>query len=288
MRNLFASLHGISYTQGNYDYFSLSLGWPLSLNSAHFGALSLLNPRQLVVLLTELGVALLLAPYATYYAWQRLKRGDWLWAGLGIAALLSMFIALLFRYGVERSSNRLPATSLWIWVLLGFPVIWQIFKKTNTWVRTSLKVAYAIAVFGGIVIFAIQLTTLPAPQLTYFINAFDARIGQEYWNQLPEDAEVFDSLPHRAITLLGRASRAKVDFYNSLPEWKVLFNNPDPVTIAQAGYDYVYIDAKWWWEMEQAQREAFSQPCVHTVAEQLPDDEDYRWLLDIHNCREIQ
>jgi hypothetical protein len=286
VRNFLLRLQGMqSGTGGSYNYFSFTPRWPPALDTAHFGELSLLDPRQLFVLLAEIGPVILLAPAASLYAWRRIWRRDGLQAGLGIAALLSLLLVLFFQYGVERSGTRLPAASLWIWALLGFPIAWMVFMKSRPVTRLLIRAAYFVAIFGGLVIFAVQLTAIPAPQLTYFINSNDARIGQQIWNNLPEGTQIFDRIPYRAVALTGRPSRSSLDYYHSFPDWEALAKTPDPVAIAQAGYDYIYMDDEWWWSLGAEQWGAFKNPCVHKLIEQNPADGDFRWLLDVHSCR---
>lgn len=332
VRNLLLRLDGVqSTTGGTYDYFSFALRWPPALDSAHFGALSFLNPGQLIVLLAEVGPALLLAPLATLLAWRRAQRGDGMLAGLGLAALFSFGIAVFFRYGVERSATRLPAIALWIWILLSYPLLWKFLYLSRsypsgndgsgvegfspvflpaeavlstaaadslkivtrdphqvraTFTRTLFVIGYGLTVLGGVVIFAIQMTSIPFPQLTYYINSNDARISQQYWNRLPENAQVLDHIPTRAVALLGRASRSNIDFYHPLPYWQALITAPDPAAIAGTGYAYVYMDRTWWISLTPDQQKALQQPCVKTVAAQNPDDGNFRWLLDVRACRQ--
>jgi hypothetical protein len=288
LRSVLLRLQGIETAAAGseYDYFAFGLRWPPGLISAHFGRLSLFSPGQLVVLLAELGPVLLLAPAATRYALRRLRRNDLFPAGLGLAALLTFGLALFLRYGVERSTTRLPAISLWIWTLLGYPSLWLVFRAGKRFTRLVAHAVYLTAVFGGLVIFAVQMTAIPAPQLTYYINSPDARISARLWDGLPEGAQVFDRIPYRSVALFGQPVRAHVDIYMSLPEWEVLLANPDPQAVAKAGYDFIYLDAGWWWEMKQEQRDAFHHSCIQTIAEELSDGEMDRWLLDISSCRQ--
>jgi hypothetical protein len=283
--NLLLRLQGAQIPQGPYDYFYFNLRLPPGLNSAHLGDLSLLNLPQFFVLLAELGPALLLIPTALWYAWRGLRRQDWLLAGLGACSALSIVIPTFFSYGFERSATRLPATALWIWVLLAFPPLWARYRKAHQAGRFWLGLGYGSLVFGGAVIFAVQMTAIPAPQLTYFANSTDAKMSSALWNRLPPGALVFDKYPWRAVTLFGQPTVAYEDVYQALPQWTDLAEHPDPLKIAAAGYDFFYLDFHWWDNMTPEQRTAFRQPCVRTFAEVKPADGDFRRLLDLRACR---
>lgn len=285
VHNLLLRLQGVQIPQGPYNYFYFNLRLPPGLNSAHLGELSFLNPPQLFVLLAELGPALLLLPTATWYAWRGLRRRDWLLAGLGFCGALCFLVPTFFVYGFERSETRLPATALWIWVLLAFPPLWARFRKSHRTGRFWLRLGYTSLIFGGLIIFAVQMTAIPAPQLTYFANSTDAKISSELWNRLPPGSLVFDQYPWRAVTLFGQPTVAYVDVYTALPQWTALVEHPDPQKIADAGYDFFYLDFHWWDNMTPAQRSAFRQPCVHTFAEVKPADGNFRRLLDLRACR---
>jgi len=284
-RSILLRLQGVAVQQGPYDYFYFTLRWPPGLTSAHLGELSFLNPRQVVVLLAELGPALLMVPFASLFTWWGFKRRDWMLAGLGAAGLLSFVVAVFFQYGFERSATRLPATALWIWVLLGFPILWKIFQKNGSGTRLWLRAGYAITVLGGIVIFAIQLSAIPAPQLSYYINITDAQLSRQLWNRLPANSLVFDRQPSRSVTLFGQPTVAYEDVYKPLPQWSKLVDDPNPKAIAQAGYAFVYVDRDWWEQMTSEQHTAFQQPCVKTFAQQVPVDGDFRRLLDVRSCK---
>ncbi len=285
VRNILLGLQGIKATQGEYDYFSFAFRWPPAIDSAHISEMSLFDPRQLLVLLAELGPALFLAPFATIYAWRRVRTRAWMVAGLGIAALLCFLVALFFQYGVERSGSRLPATSLWIWVLLGFPVAWKFFLKARSFPRFLLGLGYGITVFGGLVIFAVQMISIPYPKMTYFIFPADAKISSIYWNKLPANTQVLDPAQERGVTVFGIPTHAYQDFYHPWPDWKALIDNPDPTAIAQAGYQYLYIDGPYWWKLSNEQRKALQRPCVKKVVEEKVNEDNFRWLLDLQGCR---
>jgi hypothetical protein len=266
--------------------YSFSLRLPPGIYSAQLGVLSLLDPAQLLALLAELGPALLLAPPVTVYAWRSLRQGAWFEAAAGLTALLCFLFPLFFQYGVDRSITRLPGTALWLWVVLALPPLAKRLEDASgRWRGWAAALALALSA-GGLAVFAVQLTTLPDPQPSYFINPADARIARLHWDQLAPDARVFDRLPYRAVTLFGRADTAHRTIYFALPEWEALLADPDPARLAQAGYDYVYLDQDWFRALPVADQDALSGGCVQQVGEPQTYDKgkQERWLVDISGC----
>ena len=208
LRGILQRLQG-TYTQvGEYNYFTFGLRWPPGLDTGHLAELKVTDWRSLLVLLAELGPALLLLPWAIGFAWRGRRQSDLLRLGLGLAALLSLLVPLFLRYGVERSSTRLPATAMWLFVLLGFPLAWHSFARAKELPRALFGLGSLALAWGGLVLLAIQITAMPYGQLTYFINGYDAQISQQLWDKLPRDAQVFDHVPYRSVAIFGRAARA--------------------------------------------------------------------------------
>lgn len=261
--------------------------WPPGLYSAHFGVLSLFDGGSLLVLLAELGPALFLIFFAVGFMRRRLWRRDWFWMGLGIGSLFSFFFPLFFQYGVDRSTTRLPATALWIWVLLAFPWLWNTGKKARLPGRLMLIGAYGVTVLGGLVIFAASLPAMTGYQFTYFITAKDTYAGALFWDRLPKEAIILDRMPERAVTLFGRATLAGSDIYVQLPQWQALVANPDPIAAAKAGYTHIYMNQDWWRSLTPEQVDAFTnQPCVHLLKKFEQQGGQYSLLYDIHECAE--
>jgi hypothetical protein len=80
------------------------------------------------------------------------------------------------------------------------------------------------------------------PLPSYLLNSMDGQLYNRDWNQLPQDALVFDPIPSRATTIFGRFTDAGLSWYVFKEEWRELANYPDPLKIKQAGYDFIYAD----------------------------------------------
>ena len=267
------------------NLYILSIRWPPSLPDAHMGLLSPLHPAQLVVLLAELGPALLLFPLVIWYTWRCIRRSDWPKAGLGIAGMVSFIFPLFFQVGWERWSTRLPASALWILLVLGFPLLVMVYRRARQALRVLLGTGYAVTVLGGVVILAIMLVAIQKPKASYFIANQDAMIARRYWNKLDRGAQVLDVFPERAVTVFGRASHARIDFYEMYVDFQALIANPDPRQAAQMGYSYIYIVRNWWDRLTIEQQRAFDQPCVHRLVTGNQRFDDSRRLYDIRQCK---
>lgn len=254
--------------------------------SAHLGPMSVFDPNQLIVILAESGPVLLLAPAAIAYSIRKGRRGDTVTYGLGIASLIGLLVSLFITYGVPRDIIRFMTSTLTFWIILAFPFLWYLFKVKGRWFRDLLAAGYLITIFGGLALFATQVLTIPAPQLAYFVHEdLDDVASDLYWDRLPQDAQVLDSIPFRAVTLFGRPSRAHKSLYEPYPDWDQRIKSPDPVAVAQAGYSYVYMDRDWWKGIDIHIRQAFETGCAELIMQQKDRFGDYRRLYDVQGCR---
>ena len=277
-------LQGLSVSAAA-NYYGFALRWPPGLMSGHLGPLSLLDFHQAVILVAELGPALLLLPLLAAH-WLRRMPSTPRWPTiLAWASLLSLLFPILVKYVVDRSTTRFPATALWLWTVLGFPVLWLALKDSRPLWRMCSAAAFFAAILGGLVMFSVELAAIPHPQISYFIVPEEAPISRRYWNRLGDGALVIDTQPERAVTLFGRPVRARQDIYIPLAGWEALVADPDPLTMAQAGYRYVYLDDSWWNRLTAQQQQTLTQPCVTLVDSVEVEASGFRKLLDVSNCR---
>ena len=282
VRALAGRLAGISGAVSNV--YGFTLRWPPAIINSHLGLLSPFNLRQLLVLVFELGPVLLLAPLATNWAWKAVRRGENWQAGLGLAAWISMAFTLFVEYGVDRSSTRFTGTSLWIWLILAFPALAYFYRRFRPAWQAVTIAGYGATVLSGLVIFGIQITSVPAPHPTYFINDLDVAFTRAYWNSLEPSAQVFDAMPERAVAIFGRPATTNSDIYQNLPAWGQLPAAPDPQRLRAYGFSYAYIDKSYWDNLPPASRQAMMDPCVRLVKEYDNPGGDYRKLLDLKGC----
>jgi hypothetical protein len=265
----------------------VGLRWPPALLSGHLGALSIADPGQLLIALLEIGPLLLLGPWVIlalpgYFRSRKLFAG-----GLVILSIVSFLAPILIRFvDRDRDIARLTAETLKVWMLLGLPYLWLAYKRSGKLVRSAIGTAYVLSILGGVALLPTLLVAMARPQVSSFIGQPDVILSRTYWDQLEEDAWVLDpQYPYRPIVLFGRSTGPAFEtIYYRLPEFKALLDSPDPVAMARAGYDYVYLDRETWQKFTGDQRRAFQQPCVRLRAQQKAETGDFRRLLDIRNC----
>jgi len=266
--------------------YGFGLRWPPAIPTAHFGALSLFDPAQVLVLSTEFGPVLLLAPAAWGMTRRLLRRSRWMEAALGLAAWFSLVFALFIRYGLDRSMTRMPETAARLWLFLGWPLAWMWFGRARGLRRVAAQAALGAGMLGGLLLFALMWTAKPNPQLTYFVDSTDALMSQRFWNRLPAGAQVLDARPERSVALFGWPVRAFGDVYRPYPEWEALVKRPAPQAVARAGYDFVYMDETWWLHLPAALQQAYEHAsCVRRLGGEGAPPAAWRALYDVRGCR---
>jgi len=265
--------------------FKLS-GTPL-LVSTHLGALSLVKPATLLLALIEAGPLVFAVPLAALWGWKAFRAGHWYEAALVVSGVLSMGVLFIQFSGSTGLRNT---ARLYEFITLGLiyavPLGW-LWANRKGWLRRSLAMAgLFIACLGGLVSWGIELTAIPRPVYSYFINNLDTMAMAQYWDKLDPDALVFDPQPNRAPTLFARYTNSSQTWYAYKPEWLELRANPDPAVLHLAGYDYLYLDADYWEELSPAIQTRISTGCAQQLIELEDWRHDYRWLYDLRSCGE--
>jgi hypothetical protein len=282
--SVIARLAGRVYPMVTTDFRGFSYRWPPAVPSGHFGPLSLFDPGQVGILLAEAGPALFLLPVAIFYWSRKLCRSNRLPQGLTAGAVLIAAFPVFFRYGLDFDITRLVGAALWLSYALSFPLLWRWIVNARQSFRLLAGLGYGVAVYAGVVMLAVELIAIPAPQITYYIKNKEGKFARVYWNRLDKNAQILDSLPERAVALFGRASFAAGDVYKHSPVWEELIANPDPVKVATAGYSYVYMDDQWWQSLSSQMQAAYNQPCVSIIDQITLANNAFRKLLHVKAC----
>ncbi len=279
------------FIPGSQETGLFSLNPALLYYSTHFGPLYLNNLWTVFIILIEFGPVIFLAPII--FRKIRSKNDDLRQTNqvIGMSAILGLIIPLIFYFDpAPRDISRFTQYGT---ALLNLGFILLIFD--GSWLEKSWGSAIkffltAMCMISGLVLAASQISAISSPILAEGIDGFDARVMQETWDKLENDAFVFDpgSRSWRATMLTGRYTRASI-FHDPLPEWEEMRAAPNIDRLLELGYRYIYIDELWWRFLEEKYKPQFKQACVREIAfvEETSEDKSRR-LLDLTGCAKIQ
>ena len=272
---------------GAYQEIGFQFSLIPTIVSSHLGVLSLGNFWQLLAALFEIGPTILVLPLLLLYSLKSLKAGRWFESALTMGGLLSLFFVFVqfSGSGGVRNTSRIYSfiEMSFMWFV---PLVWiWVSRRSENW-KASAAVLTFIIIFGGMVLFGVELVAAQKPIYSTWLTQLDRDFHNKYWNQLEEDALIFDSQYSRAPTVFGLYTNSSTYFYTEKPEWTALYDRPDPHDLQAAGFDYVYYDYVYDYEVKQRYGNLFADDCVVVVDEfQHKHTEDFRRLLDIRNCK---
>jgi hypothetical protein len=168
--------------------------------------------------------------------------------------------------------------------------LWTWAKSRATFIKQSLLSLGFISIFSGLILFGVELTAAQKPVLPLAMQPMDVQLYNEYWDKLPSDALVFDTLPARAVTIFGRYTDSHETWYVPKASWIALAQNPLPRALRAAGFDYFYYSLINWESFSPEVQTALEDSCVKLVAQAdgIRSDTDFRksWmrLVDIRGC----
>ncbi|KAA3646299.1 MAG: hypothetical protein DWQ07_08755 [Chloroflexi bacterium] len=272
------------------EILGFSLRWPPAILSSHLGALSLFSPVQLLVALFELGPIIFFTPWIMAWVAARSRKGDWMLAALALSAWIGFLIPILFQYQADRDISRLTWQALLTWTLLlvmmlGDKKIWQ-----RVWFRNLSLYTLALMCFGGVVLAGNQLTAASTTRLAHRYTELDAAIAAQVWDKLPQDAKIFSPFNMNQSTILtGRLTGALLDERlvtdTQTDNWNRWIEQPILSDLHAAGYDFVFVDNRWWVDLPAENQAEFQHACVDVYAEVTDNSGiNFRRVLDISDC----
>ncbi|MCJ7623422.1 MAG: hypothetical protein MUO76_07950, partial [Anaerolineaceae bacterium] len=269
-----------------YQIISFELVWPVFVSS-HLGVLSLTNPLQLIAALLEIGPIILALPLIFIYGYKAFQVGRYYEAGVIVAGALTLGMVVIQFTG---STGVRDTSKLYSFISLGtvwaVPILWMWGEHRSDLVRTLLAVWGTIILFGGIVLFGIELPAAQKPINSTFISELDKQMHQEFWNELEPDALIFDRMSSRGTAVFGRYTDSSLTWWSQKPEWLVLYDRPDPFELQSAGFDYLYVDYIYDFEVNQRYPGLWDETCMQLMREyHHKHTEDFRRLYDLRTCR---
>jgi hypothetical protein len=283
--SLLQSLSGQAAAKTYYE-LTFKFVFPPSVVSSHLGVLSFGVRWQTLAALFETGPIILFFPFIVIWGWRQLKLHHWWEASLIGGSLLCLF-SLFFQFGGSggiSGTTRLLYPIFFLCKLFFIPFLWcaaRRMKEGWLWVVSGLA---GLTVIAGLVMFGVEIISIQKPTASYFIKDLDEQMASQYWNRLPAGVRVFDVVPARATTVLGRPTGGWTDWYNSTPEWEQLAQNLNPQELSSAGYDYAYIGSDEFWKLDADAQDEWKNPCVRLVGKVRDELQMFRRIYDIRKC----
>jgi len=274
----------------SYFSFTFALSWPPSFLSSHLGELSLGNPYQLITALFEIGPMIIVIPLVFIWGYKAFRAGRWYEAALIVLPLVYIPI-LLIQYTGNAGPTALNRLQGKMYGLasgnFAFASLWLWGKNRKEVVKAGIAFLLFVSMFGGFVLFGLQLVSAPKPVYSYYLSTLDAQMESKYWDKLEKDAVIYDPIASRPAVVFGRPTNSGITWYESKPEWEALSSHPDPVEMSDAGFDYVYVGFDHWDKHENEYQRMLENPCVRLVDEVVFEGYpyDFRRLMDIQSCR---
>jgi len=270
----------------SYQTIGFAFVFPPVIVSTQLGELSLLNPWQLFTALLETGPAILIFPLLVLWGWKAYRAERWYETALVLSGMLSLamlFVNFTGSTGV-RNTTRLY-TFLSLSSLFFVPLAWNWASRRKDYAKLAAGTAGAMIMVSGLVFLAIEFFAIQQPVLSYFIDPMDVKMMEYHWDELEEDSMVFDPTPSRSPTIFARVSDSYATWYEVKPEWRALQKEPYLDGLVAAGYDYLYVDERYWDGRPVPVQESLQDECVVLLDEVTAKREPrYRRLYDLRGC----
>jgi len=272
----------------SFHNVSVSFLFPPAFIDAHLGILSIFNPIQLLVWFVEVGPMLLLLGLALPWGVNAFNGNRWVEAILSVIIILSLilvFINMDFKSSSIGAFTRAQDYFLLVLKIFAIPILFVWFPKRSEMTKIITYFLLTLTLFGGVVIFGLEMTALQKPILTTYIEPLDAKIMREFWDKLDPSYMVFDPARMRSAVLFGHPSDVGFDWFTNKPKWIELFNNPDPTSLRKADFGYLYSDRNYLKSLPPLVGKSLESPCVKVLADYKDDFGGERILLDLRSCQ---
>lgn len=261
--------------------------WPPAIISAHLGVLALTQWAQLIVAFFEVGPIFLIFPLLIIWGVKAYRAKHMIFSILTIGVGLSILMIFVEYQGSAgiSASKRLLLFGTDLLDLFAVPLLWYWLSRKPIQLKMLVSSIAFMTMVGGMVYFLISSIAIQRPVLSYFITLMDASVQNIYWDQLEEDAMVFDFNPSRATTIFARPIKSSITWYEDLPEYSRYQKNPDPFLLNQADFTHMYVSREDYRHLTQRSRYLLKNECIVRVYENEDWQGDFRWLLDISACK---
>ncbi|HEY5984609.1 MAG TPA: hypothetical protein VIU38_14180 [Anaerolineales bacterium] len=264
--------------------------WPPAILSGQMGVLPLTDPWATVAGILEMGIVVLMLPWMTVRWWQR-ERDVWRTQLLLATSWLGVLIPLFLAWSSDANISHITDFGIDVTVvalvlmLAGGPEPDAALGHRRFAVTGWL--ALLLMCVPGLVLLAIQLTAAQDTILSEHYGDAEARLLQQAWGRLPRASKMLGSMGPGSI-LAGQLTGG----IYSLPRgqeraiWEQMLVSPRLATLVEDHFDFVFVNARWWNELDARSQQELQDPCIRVFArgEAFPGG-NYAEILDLRGCR---
>ena len=149
------------------------------------------------------------------------------------------------------------------------------------------SIVLALMLVPGIVLLGIQLTAAPVVVLSEHYGDAEARLLQQAWGRLPPNSKILGYVgPASILTGQLTAGIWQLPPGDERPVWEQMLTAPRLQPLLEHGFEFVYVDSRWWNRLDGASRQELQDPCITVFArgEAFPGG-NVAEILDLRGCR---
>jgi hypothetical protein len=204
------------------------------------------------------------------------------WSGL----LIPLFVAWVSDADISHITDfAMDATVLLVVFMLmrrerELPSVeWRSFVSAGT-------LCLALMMVSGVVLLGVQLTAAQDTVLSEHFDDAEAQLLRRAWGRLPSSAKVLGYAGTGSI-LTGQL----IGGIYALPPgserqvWEAMLTSPRVETLVRNGFDFVFVQSRWWNGLDSKSQQELEDPCVTVFArgEDFPGGR-FAEILDLRAC----
>jgi hypothetical protein len=229
-------------------------------------------------------------PWLTYIWWRK-ERRDWLASLLVFIAWPGLLIPLFVRWVSQPDISHITdfgvdITVVLLVLLVGRRQAEPAEKERHGFVLSGYA-GLVLMMVPGAVLMGVQLTASQQTVLAEHYGDPEARLAQQTWGRLPVASKVLGPVGTPSI-LTGQLTAGiyALPPGTERPIWETMLVAPRLEPLVQDGFDFVFVDSRWWNALDQASQHDLENPCIRVWARgQEARDGRFLEILDLRACR---